>query len=291
MVNRLNETEDHALQLSEAQAKLAAANVFVAQAKAREAMILSNQKVIASALESKLQSKRSELEYLKEKFALFRAGFEVARATLEADHIRLTEIEPHMSIDTEIARMEPDISIDTELAGMEPENSIDTELASMAALSCGIDALDLAIRESESAELVSEPCPRLCSSEESALVRQSTDTAKRLGIWERSWIKVAESAVPPPASGTSEPDSSEPEAAPPAKPAPSNVCALMFDEQSVQVQNKMSRIQVNLEEVYGRESCDNPPSHPKVIALNRSLAKLQKRLRAINMMRYNMRQG
>jgi len=277
MVNRLNETEDHALQLREAQAKLAAANVFVAQAKAREAMILSNQKVIASALESKLQSKRSELEYLKEEFALFRAGFEVARATLEADHIRLTEIEPHMSIDTEIARMEP-------------ENSIDTELASMAALSCGIDALDLAIRESESAEL-SEPCPRLCSSEESALVRQSTDTAKRLGIWERSWIKVAESAVPPPASGTSEPDSSEPEAAPPAKPAPSNVCALMFDEQSVQVQNKMSRIQVNLEEVYGRESCDNPPSHPKVIALNRSLAKLQKRLRAINMMRYNMRQG
>jgi len=273
-----NETEDHALQLSEAQAKLAAANVFVAQAKAREAMILSNQKVIASALESKLQSKRSELEYLKEEFALFRAGFEVARATLEADHIRLTEIEPHMSIDTEIARMEP-------------KNSIDTELASMAALSCGIDALDLAIRESESAELVSEPCPRLCSSEESALVRQSTDTANRLGIWERSWIKVAESAVPPPASGTSEPDSSEPEAAPPAKPAPSNVCALMFDEQSVQVQNKMSRIQVNLEEVYGRESCDNPPSHPKVIALNRSLAKLQKRLRAINMMRYNMRQG
>merc|ERR1712096_38529 len=202
------------------------------------------------------------------------AGFEVARATLEADHIRLTEIEPHISIDTEMVRIESEISIDT-------------ELSRMAALSCGIDALDLAIRESESIELVSEPC----SSEQSALVRQSTDTAKRLGIWERSWIKVAESAVPPPASGTSEPDSSEPEAAPPAKPAPSNVCALMFDEQSVQVQNKMSRIQVNLEEVYGRESCDNPPSHPKVIALNRSLAKLQKRLRAINMMRYNMRQG
>merc|ERR1711964_870784 len=92
----------------------------------------------------------------------------------------------------------------------------------------------------------------------------------------------------PPASGKPL-NSSEPKPAPPAKPAPSKEALSKADERCAEVQRKMSRIQLNLEEVYGRESCDNPRSHPKVKKLNRALGKLRKVLRAVNSKRYNMR--
>jgi len=244
-------------------------------------------------------------------------------------------MEPHISIDTELTGMEPHISIDTELAGMEPQISIDTELAGMLVqmdtVAMGITALELAVRESESAELVSDPDPsseqppsnadrqvdaasdplasndsnrvsfseyqrmNTAAREISALARQDTaQSLDRFSIWEKSWVKgqlealdEAKSAVPQPASSTSKPDS--PEAVPPAKPAPSKKALSKVDEQSAKVQSKISRLQVDLEKVYGRESCDDPLNHPKVKELNVSLTKLRKRLGAINTKRYNMR--
>merc|ERR1711964_345036 len=77
------------------------------------------------------------------------------------------------------------------------------------------------------------------------------------------------------------PGSSKPKPASPsiidllAKPAPSKKALSKADKQSAKVQSKMSRIQRKMSEVYVRESCDNPRSHPKVKKLNRALAKLR----------------
>jgi len=160
-----------------------------------------------------------------------------------------------------------------------------------------IEALEVA--ESTLQEKASKASGKLDASPQVSRPRRHTTNARpvpkpspkpadnRLSI---QYMKVSRKKLTPqPASGSSKPDSSEPKTAPPTKPGPSKEALSRIDKQSAEVNRKMSRIQVNLENVYGRVSCDNPRSHPKVKKLNKRLAKLRNRLRAISKMRYDMR--
>jgi len=264
------ETEVYELQL-----RVAQANVFVAQAKARDAEILSNQKFIAAAL----QSKCSELKRLKEEFARFGDAFRATKTMFEAYHARHVEMEAQLAHD---ARSLPEPSIDQEIAAFKLAlcEQYEAEIERHSAASAGIE-----IAES----VVSEACAQACAREQSLSDADSQPECR---------VSSSPPLTPKPVRKLTCPIfSPKPKPDAPASFDTASGLALVrrntalskIDNQSSQVQRKMSRIQVNLEEVYGDSTINSPRSHPKVKNLNRALAKLRKRLRVINKMRYNMR--
>merc|ERR1711964_274593 len=63
-----------------------------------------------------------------------------------------------------------------------------------------------------------------------------------------------------------------------------------LDTEANQLQSKLGQTEAQLHEVYGDSAIEAPHSHPKVLKLNKTLARVKKKLALVNMKRYKMRQ-